>query len=69
MATSLESRTVKDHFANICASIPASDVATFADELLQADLIGEAGHKEAIELTGSSSSSGVAEVKLMPGPA
>ena len=53
MATTLETQTVKDHIAKICASIPTS--VTFADELLQAGLVGEAGHKEAIELTGSSS--------------
>ena len=49
MATTLESRTVKDHFADICDSIPASGVSTLADELLQADLICVASHRAAIE--------------------
>ena len=50
MATTLESRTVKDHFADICASIPASDVSTFAGELLQADLICLASHSAVIDV-------------------
>ena len=49
MATTLESRKVKDHFADICDSIPASDVTTFAGELLQTDLICVASHRAAIE--------------------
>ena len=62
MATTLEKQTVKGHIADICDSIPASDVSTFADELLQAELVGEAGHKEAIDLTGSSSRNKVSKL-------
>ena len=50
MATTLESRTIKDHFTDICDSFPASaDVTTFAGELLQDGLICVASHRAAIE--------------------
>ena len=63
MATSLESRTVKDHFADICSSIPASGVTTFADELLQADLIHVDGHRAAIAIgTGLPSSNKISNM-------
>ena len=63
MVTSLESRTVKDHFADICASIPASGVATFANELLQADLIHVDSHRVAIAVgTGLPSSNWISNM-------
>ena len=49
MATTLETCTLRDHIAAICDSIPASDVTTFAGELLQAGLIIDSSHKAAIE--------------------
>lgn len=52
MTTTRETRTVKNHFDRICASIPTSGVTTFANELLEADLICIAGHSAAIDVGG-----------------
>ena len=52
MANSPERLAVKGHFANICTSITDLDVTSFADELLQDDLISEAGYSVAIAIMG-----------------
>ena len=63
MAKNLASRTVKNHFADICDSIPASGVTTFAGELLQADLICVASHSAAIDVaTGLPSSNKISSL-------
>ena len=46
--------TVKYHIADINARISPSEIPVFADELLQAGLIGDAGHGNAIAVTGIS---------------
>ena len=62
MATTMETRTLRDHFADIHNSIPASGVTTFADELLQAGLICVASHSAAIEIAGLSSSNKISSL-------
>ena len=57
MATRTESpeiQTVRGKFAIICSSISAPDVVKFAGELLQSNLISDAGHQAAIAVTGLS---------------
>ena len=43
---------VKGHFADICTSITDPDVTSFANELLQDELISEAGYSTTIAVTG-----------------
>ena len=55
MATRTESpeiRTVRGKFAIVCGSISAPDVVNFAGELLQSNLISDAGHQAAIAAVG-----------------
>ena len=52
MANSPERLVVKGHFDDICSSVTDPDVTTFAGELLQDDLISEAGYSATIAVTG-----------------
>ena len=65
MATRTESpeiQTVRGKFAVICSSISVPDVVTFAGELLQTNLISDAGHQAAIAVTGLSPTNKIAHL-------
>ena len=65
MATRTESpefQTVRGKFAVICGSISAPDVVNFAGELLQSNLISDAGHQAAIAVTGLSPTNKIAHL-------
>ena len=65
MATRTESpeiQTVRGKFAVICGSISAPDVVNFAGELLQNNLISDAGHQAAIAVTGLSPTNKIAHL-------
>ena len=65
MATRTESpeiQTVRGKFAVICGSISAPDLVTFAGELLQSNLISDAGHQAAIAVTGLSPTNKIAHL-------
>ena len=51
-ACSSEFKTVKGRFVEICDCISEPDVVKFSGELLQIDLISNAGHQAAIAVTG-----------------
>ena len=55
MATRIESsefKTVRGKFVAICDCISEPDVVKYAGELLQSNLISDAGHQAAIAVTG-----------------
>ena len=65
MATRTESpefQTVRGKFAIICGSISVPDVVKFAGELLQSNLISDAGHQAAIAVTGLSPTNKIAHL-------
>ena len=65
MATRTESpefQTVRGKFAVICGCISVPDVEKFAGELLQGNLISDAGHQTAIAVTGSSPTNKIAHL-------
>ena len=65
MATRTESpeiQTVRGKFAVICGSISAPDVVKYAGELLQSNLISDAGHQAAIAVTGLSPTNKIAHL-------
>ena len=65
MATRTESpefQTVRGKFAFICDSISAPDVVKFTGELLQSNLINDAGHQAAIAVTGLSPTDKIAHL-------
>ena len=59
---SSEFKTVRNKFAAICDCISEPDVVKFAGELLQSDLISDAGHQAAIAVTGLSPGNKVAHL-------
>ena len=52
MADSSECETVKGKFVDICRCVAEPDVVEFSGELLQSNLISNAGHQAAIAVTG-----------------
>ena len=62
MADGSEFMTVKGKFVDICRCVAESDVVEFAGELLQSNLISNAGHQAAIAVTGSTPNTKVAHL-------
>ena len=59
---SSELKTVRGKFVDICRCISEPDVVEFAAELLQSNLISDAGHQAAIAVTGLSPANKVAHL-------
>ena len=62
MADSFEFETVKGRFVDICRCVAEPDVVEFAGELLQSNLINNAGHQAAIAVNASPPANKVAHL-------
>ena len=53
---------IRSHIADINSRIPIPEISSYADDLLQAGLIGQAGHNNALAATGTGPCSKIASL-------
>ena len=57
-----EYSVIKSHIADINRRIPIADVSSYASDLLQADLVCQAGHDNAVTVTGRGTRDNIASL-------
>ena len=57
-----EYSVIRSHIADINRLIPITDVSSYASDLLQADLVCQAGHDNAVALTGRGARDNIASL-------